>query len=413
MTGRDLFKKFNSLIKCRLTICPKKFANPQLYYMKKIIRTTTIPSSMRGLLTGQLKFMSEYYDVIAISSGGEHFDKLLEEQNIRGYVVPFTRKTFSILSDLKSFLMLIRIFKKEKPFIVHSHTSKDGLLCMLAAWLCGVPHRLYTIAGLADLSGIRGVMLNIAEWLTFKCSTKLYPISHNLMYIYIKKGMFNESKAKVILNGSSNGFEVDYFKRDKVKQNHVSTIKKEYQISDNDFVYCSIGRVVRDKGINELVKAFSQLQKEKSNTHLLILGNYEQSLDPILPATVEEINNNFYIHHVGYQADIRPFLLVSDVLVHASYREGFGNVIAQAGLMNLPCIVTNICGPNEIIKEGINGNIIPRKDTDALYYKMKFYYDNRDEVRRMGSNARELIVSRYKRADMWQAILEEYQSFEK
>lgn len=387
-------------------------------YKKKLIRTTTIPLSLRELLTGQLQYMSNYYDVIAISSGGEQFDMLLKEQKVRGYVVPFTRKTFSIISDIKALFLLIRIFKKEKPFIVHSETSKDGLLCMLAAWICRVPNRLYTIAGLADIPGVRGFMLNQAEWLTFRCATKLYPVSKNMMEIYLKRGIFHQgmfarSKAKVLLNGSSNGFDCEYFSKDNVHPEKIESLKKKLEIAEKDFVFCSIGRVVRDKGINELVKAFSLLTKEYTNIHLLMLGQFENSLDPLFPETLREIDTNKYIHYVGYQSDIRPFLFISNALIHASYREGFGNVIAQAGLFDLPCIVTNICGPNEIIIEGVNGNIIPRKDVNALYEKMKYYLENLDEVKRMGANSRELIVSRYQRKDIWDALLKEYQSFEK
>lgn len=385
---------------------------------KVLIRTTTIPSSIRGLLQGQLKYMSQYYDVVAVTSGGPDYDIMLEEQCVRGYIVPFTRKAFSLGSDIKAFFMLIRIFRKEKPFIVHSHTSKDGLLCMVAAWLCRVPNRLYTIAGLADIPGIRGFLLNQAEWLTFRCATGLYPISKNMMEIYLKRGLFHQgmfrrSKAKVLLNGSSNGFDVDYFDRKKISNILIDDLRKQYGICDSDFVFVSIGRIVHDKGIDELVPAFDELTKSRDNVHLFVLGNYEKDLDPILQSTEDIISKNSKIHLVGYQSDIRPFLMVSNALVHASHREGFGNVIAQAGLFDLPCIVTNICGPNEIIIEGKNGNIIPRKDIGALIQMMSYYCDNPVEVERMGKNARELIVSRYKRQDIWDALLKEYQSFEK
>lgn len=380
--------------------------------MKKVlIRTSTIPSSMRVLLTGQLKFMSDYYDVIAVSSGGEHYDKLLEEQGVRGYIVPFTRSTFSLISDLKAFLMLIKIFRKEKPFIVHSHTSKDGLLCMVAAWLCRVPNRLYTIAGLADLSGIRGKMLDIAEWVTFWCATGLYPISSNMMEIYIKKGMFKRSKSKVILNGSSNGFDFDYFNSNIERECNVVDLKQKLVINEDSFVFCSIGRIVKDKGINELVNSFLKLCKEYPNIRLLLLGSFEK-FDLVDKDVEYEILNNDKILYVGYQSDIRPYLEISNALVHASYREGFGNVIAQAGLMNIACIVTNICGPNEIILDGVNGSIIPRKNTDALYGKMKYFVENKEEVKKMGENSRQLIIDRYNRNELWNAILEEYKSLE-
>lgn len=379
--------------------------------MKKVlIRTTTIPGSMRGLLTGQLKFMSSYYDVVAVTSGGPIYDKMLEEQEVRGYVVPFTRKSFSLIDDTKAFFRLIKIFRKEKPFIVHSHTSKDGLLCMVAAWLCRVPHRLYTIAGLADLSGMRGRLLNLAEWVTFACATGIYPNSKNMMDIYLKKGMFKTSKAKVLLYGSSNGIDVDYFSEERIPKEDVVAIRNQFDCKPETMMFVFVGRVTGDKGVNELIQAFGMLRKERVDAKLLIVGNYEKDLDPVAPETQNEIETNENIVFAGYQSDVRPYILAADTLILPSYREGMPNVVMQAGALNRPCIVTNINGSNEIIIESKNGNIVPRKDTQALYQKMKAYCDDMEKVKEMGRNARELIVTRYRRQDLWDALLKEYQS---
>lgn len=334
---------------------------------KVLIRTTTIPSSMRGLLSGQLKFMSTYYDVVAVTSGGPVYEKMLEEQGVRGYVVPFTRKTFSLVADVRAFFKLIKIFRKEKPFIVHSHTSKDGLLCMVAAWFCRVPHRLYTIAGLADLSGIRGRMLDLAEWVTFACATSIYPNSKNMMDIYLRKGMFKASKAKVLLNGSSNGIDIDYFSEDQIPQNNVSTIRNQFNCKPDTMLFVYVGRVTGDKGVNELIQAFGMLSRQSVDAKLLIVGNYEKELDPISKESKIEIDTNENIVFAGYQSDVRPYILAADALILPSYREGMPNVVMQAGALNRPCIVTNINGSNEIIIEGKNGNIVPRKDACALY----------------------------------------------
>ena len=356
--------------------------------------------------------MAQYYDVVAITSGGPNYDIMLKEQCVRGYVVPFTRKTFSIGSDIKAVFKLIRIFRKEKPYIVHSHTSKDGLLCMVAAWLCRVPHRLYTIAGLADLGGIRGRFLDLAEWITFACATGIYPNSKNMMDIYLRKGMFNASKAKVLLNGSSNGIDVDYFSEDQIPIETVAAIRLQFNCKPETMMFVFVGRVTGDKGVNELIQAFGMLSNQFIDAKLLIVGNYEKELDPISKESKMEIDTNENIVFAGYQSDVRPYILAADALILPSYREGMPNVVMQAGALNRPCIVTNINGSNEIIIEGKNGNIVPRKDAHALYNMMKAYCENRDKVKEMGRNARDLIVSRYKRQDLWNALLKEYQSFE-
>lgn len=379
---------------------------------KVLVRTTTIPGAMRGLLAGQLKFMSSYYDVIAVTSGGPIYDQMLKEQEVRGYAVPFTRKTFSIGSDIKAFFKVLRIFRKEKPFIVHSHNSKDALICMFAGWLCGVPHRLYTIAGLADQTGMRGFLLDLAERVTFLFSTGIYPNSKNLMVIYLKKGLFKASKAKVLLNGSSNGIDLDYFCEDSISKEAVSSIRNQCNCGENTTVFVFVGRVRGDKGVNELIQAFGRLTKESYNSRLLMVGKYEKEFDPLSPESTKEMETNNNVVYVGYQSDVRPYILAADALILPSYREGMPNVVMQAGALNRPCIVTNINGSNEIIIEGVNGNIVPRKDADALYQKMKDYCEDGGKVKEMGAAARDLIAQRYKRQDLWEAMLKEYQSFE-
>lgn len=376
---------------------------------KKIIRTSTIPSSLKNLLKGQLKFINHYYDVIAVSSGGKEFDELIEQEGIRGYVVPFSRKTFSILSDIKSFVKLIYIFYKEKPFIVHSHTSKDGLLCMVAAWLTHVPNRLYTIAGLADLDGIRGWLLNIAEMITFKCATKLYPNSNNMMDIYINKGIFKYNKAKVILNGSSNGINLSYYCLEMVS--YTDKLKESLKITSNNFIFCFVGRVVKDKGINELVNAFTELAIINNEIRLIIIGPLEKKIDPINKDIEQKIFSHPYIIYIEKQEDVRPYYAISDCLVLYSYREGMPNVVLEAGAMNLPCIVSNINGCNEIIIDGINGSIIPPKNKDILFEKMKFFVENKHLVKQMAVNTRKLVADRFDQENIWKAILSEYDSF--
>jgi glycosyltransferase involved in cell wall biosynthesis len=377
--------------------------------LKKVIRTSTIPGSLKILLKGQLKFINNYFDVIAITSGGKEFKELIENEGIRGYIVPFSRSTFSFLSDIIAFVKLLYIFKKERPYIVHSHTSKDGLLCMVAAYITKVPNRLYTIAGLADIKGIRGLLLNIAEIVTFLCATKIYPNSNNMMDIYIKKKLLKKNKAKVILNGSSNGIDLDYFCFDRVAP-EIHLYKKKLNISTENFVFCFVGRVVGDKGINELIYAFDKLSKIKNDIKLIIVGTFEKKLDSIDKEVEKKIIGHPSIIYVGKQDDVRPYYAISDCLVLVSYREGMPNVVLQAGAMNLPCIVSDINGCNEIIKDEINGLIIPRKNKDLLYIKMKYLVENRKIAKQMANNARNLIDCRYKQLDLWEAILKEYNS---
>ena len=174
------------------------------------------------------------------------------------------------------------------------------------------------------------------------------------------------------------------------------------------FTFCFVGRIVRDKGINELVSAFVRLHEKYPQVRLLLVGPFEKELDPVLPETEKAIQNHPAIRFMGFQPDVRPFLVASGTLVLPSYREGFPNVVLQAGAMGLPSIVTDINGCNEIIIPNENGVIIPSKDEEALYQAMENFLFYPEEIQRMAKKARPLIASRYDRKVLWEALLKAY-----
>lgn len=383
---------------------------------KKIIRMTTIPGSMRGLLQNQLKFMSQHgFEVVALSSDDDCFDEMLHEQgDIRGIRVHMERHT-SLLKDLKALWQIVRVFRKEKPDIVHTHTPKAGLLGMLAAWITRVPCRLHTTAGLPLLvyKGWYRKVLNAMERLTNACATQVFPNSFNMMKVMAELGLCKPEKMRVIANGSSNGIDTEHFSAEKLMQDTGKTraqIRQELGFADGDFVFVFVGRVVRDKGINELVEAMRTVTQQHDNCRLLIVGPYESHLDPISPDSERYIADDPHVNHVGWQRDVRPFLLAADALAFPSYREGFPNVVMQAGAMGLPSIVTDINGCNEIIVEGKNGRIIQPQNTDQLSDMMQWFVEHPDEVSMMASNARQMIVTRYQRQIIWNELLQVYQS---
>jgi glycosyltransferase involved in cell wall biosynthesis len=307
---------------------------------------------------------------------------------------------------------LYKFLKKEKPSIVHTHTPKAGIVGMLASKLAGVPIRMHTVAGLPlmEVSGIKRRVLNIVEKLTYSCATKIYPNSRGLKEFIIKEKLTSERKLKILGNGSSNGIDTKHFSPSQVSDLEKLQLRTDLNISKNDFVFVFMGRLVGDKGINELVQAFTKMSKTHTNSKLLLLGPLETDLDPLLPNTLNEINQNIAIMYLGYQHDVRPYFAVSDVLVFPSYREGFPNVVMQAGAMGLPSIVTDINGCNEIIKSGVNGIIIPVKDVQSINNAMEKLVNDRSYYDNLQDKSRQMIVTRYEQNQLWEAILNEYQS---
>jgi len=378
---------------------------------KKLIRITTVSMALTTLLRGQLRFMDQYYDVLAVSSGGGTFDDVYEYEGVKTKVLTMSR-TITPFKDLKSLFKLYKLFKKEKPFIVHTHTPKAGTLGMLAAKLAGVPHRFHTIAGLPllEANGAKRLLLNTVEKITYACASKIYPNSFAMKDIIIKNKFTKESKLKVIEKGSTNGIDTNHFDPKLIDEASKKELKKTLNINPEDLVFVFVGRLVRDKGINELVKTFTKLNSEYPSTKLILVGPFEDHLNPLKPITYELIKNHKSISYVGYQKDVRPYFAISDVLAFPSYREGFPNVVMQAGSMGLASIVTDINGCNEIIENEVNGMIIPPKNEDALFKAMKFMINHPEERIKMANMSRSKIVNNYQQKIVWNALLKEYQS---
>ena len=383
--------------------------------MKKLIRITTVPISFKVLLKGQLRFMaSNGFDVKGVSSEGEELKEVRENEGIVMEAINMSRK-ITPFQDFKSLWKMWNFLRKEKPQIVHTHTPKAGIIGMLAARLAGVPHRLHTVAGLPlmEATGIKRKILNFVEKLTYSSATRVYPNSKGLYDFILQNNFTQSNKLKIIANGSSNGINTAFFSPAQVSEIEKVALREKLNIQPDDFVFVFVGRIVSDKGINELIKAFSQLQTAENNEltgiKLLLVGGLESDLDPLNPETLAEINQNKDIISVGFQQDVRPFFAIADALAFPSYREGFPNVVMQAGAMGLPSIVSDINGCNEIIVEGENGLIIPPKNVEKLKEKMLTLAKDKNLYTKLRENSRRMIENRYEQSVVWKALLEEYE----
>lgn len=373
--------------------------------MYKLFRHTTIDRSLE-LLQGQLKFLNQEFEVVAVADDSGALAEVAKREGIRTIGVPM-RREISIAADCRSLVALYKLFRRERPYIVHSNTPKASLLSMVAAWAARVPHRIYLVTGLRfeTTHGILRFILKTMERITCLCATKVIPEGDGVKATLLREHITRKPMEK-IHNGNINGIDLDHYARTP----EVVQRAEEIRGGADDFTFIFIGRMVRDKGINEFVAAFKRLNRELPATKLLLVGKFEDKLDPVLPETKTEIENNPKIDFVGYQSDIRPFLVAADVAVLPSYREGFPNVVIQAGAMGLAQIVTDINGCNEIVIEGQNGLIIPKQDEQALYEAMRRLATERELTAKMAASARELIAARYNRQDVWQAMLDMYKS---
>lgn len=370
----------------------------------KFFITTTIAGSL-NFFKGNLNFLNTKFEVCAISSNAEKLNEVGKREGIRTHHIPMKRN-ISLFTDFICLIKFIIFFQKEKPSIVHGNTPKASMLSMVAAWITRVPIRIYMCHGLR-FQGYTGFMRNLLismERISCKCATEVICVSNGTRDTLIKEKICTANKSKVIHYGSASGIDLEYFNPDIVDP---LLMRKELNIPTADFVFLFVGRIVKDKGINELVAAFKKLSIQKEDVHLVIVGAYED-INPISNDSKNEIINNKRIHTLGKKSDVRPYMIGANALVLPSYREGFGMVLIEANALGTPAIVSNISGCNEVIIDKVNGEYVNSKDVDSLYDKMKYWVDNRKIVETLASNARRTVVERYDRRTVWEAQYTEY-----
>lgn len=369
----------------------------------KIIRTSTVSTSLNTFCRGTLRRLAQTYDVVAVSTPDDELHEMAQREGVRAVGVAM-RRPISPLHDLRSLLGLIRVFRRERPYMVHSITPKAGLLSMIAAWGCRVPVRVHTFTGLVfpTATGLKKKILMLTDRITCACATHIVPEGEGVKNDLINYGI-TRKPLHVLGYGNVRGVDMQHYNR---TPEVLAAAKPMMQPEVFTFVF--VGRVVRDKGINELVQAFARLHAHVPATRLILVGWFEDNLDPVSPQTRQMIEQNDAIEAVGSQADVRSWLAASDALVFPSYREGFPNVVLEAGAMGLPSIVTDINGSREIIVEGKNGVIVPPHDADALYAAMLRFIEAPAEVAQMAANAREMIASRFEKSFVEQCLFDYY-----
>ena len=379
--------------------------------MPKLVRITTVPVSLLVLLKGQMKHMSEHgFEVTMISSPGVEVPKLLEQEKCVHIPVVLTRK-ITPFQDLKSLIHLTRVLIKIKPDIVHTHTPKAGLIGMWAAKLAGVPIRLHTIAGLpwVESSGIKRKILIFVEKLTAFAASAIFPNSFVQKKFMESLNIAND-KMKVLGKGSSNGINTDHFSINDAIQQASLILKRQAKLPSNAWVWIFVGRIVKDKGIAELLDAFSELSQHFPEDQLWMVGAPEPELDPLEEKHQLLLNSHPQIKSWGFQQDIRPYLAAAKVLTFPSYREGFPNVPLQAGSMGCMLLLSDINGCNEIVEDGIDGKLVQTKDTKLLLNAMMETRSNPDETNTFAKKIQQKIIDNYNQNTLWQIMLKEYET---
>ncbi|MBK8611231.1 MAG: glycosyltransferase family 4 protein [Chitinophagaceae bacterium] len=368
--------------------------------------------ALRYLLPGQMRYMASHgFDVLMISADGKELAAVKENEQCRHIIVPMTRR-ITPLQDLKCLVRLIRIFRKEKPDIVHTHTPKAGLLGMLAARFCGVKIRIHTVAGLPMMveTGGKYQVLKFIERVTYAAAGQVWPNSHSLMKFIVDHKLCRSAKLRVIAKGSTNGINISRFSADVLDADKLSEIKDLLNYNhENTYLLC-IGRLVMDKGIVELVAAFSDLYKHNNKLKLVLAGEYEPELDPLPVETLHAIESHPGIIPVGWTGSVEYYLQLCHIFVFPSHREGFPNVLLQAGAMGLPVICSRIAGNIDIVTDNETGLIFEAGNQQQVIQCIEKALAAPGNLQLMAEKLQLEIRSHYRQENIWENMLEAYKT---
>lgn len=378
---------------------------------KKLIRITTVPMALRYLLPGQMRYMATHgFDVLMVSADGKELPEVLSNEQCRHIIIPMTRR-ITPWQDLRCLWQLIRLFRKERPDIVHTHTPKAGLLGMMAARLAGVKVRIHTVAGLPLMveRGLKYQLLTLTEKITYACASQVWPNSNSLLQFIRDKRLARIQKLNIIAKGSSNGIDTSRFDPAILDLKKLKEIKDAIAYDENSIYLLCIGRLVKDKGIVELVNVFARLQTVQPSLKLVLVGDYEPLLDPLPAATLAKIEQHKAILHISWTHAVEYYMELADYFVFPSHREGFPNVLLQAGAMCLPIIASCIAGNVDIVTDRATGLIFDCGDERQLEEKIQFALEQPQQMKQMAQQLQEIVRSDYRRENIWEKLREAYE----
>lgn len=338
--------------------------------MPSICGITTRAATARVMVDGLAYLSNKGYDCTLICEFNSDLKRLLAETKIKYLPIGMAHGNVSIKEVLKCTYLLYRIFKKKKFDIIQYASCNASLYACIAGWLARIRVRVLCQWGLTYLgfSGFKRFFYKSIEKLTCWFSTNVQPDSPSNLVFAIQEGLYKKAKGNVIWNGSACGLNFERFDLSS-KKTWRNQIRTEFKIEDKALVYGFVGRIVGDKGINELLSAFLRLYSECDNIYLILFGPLDGE-DEISNNILIDAMNCKHILWVGPRKDINKCYAALDYVVMPSYREGLSMVLLESAAMGIPVISSNINGSTDFVIDGFNGLICEAKSSNSLYNSM-------------------------------------------
>ncbi|MCB9062394.1 MAG: glycosyltransferase family 4 protein [Halobacteriovoraceae bacterium] len=374
----------------------------------QLCRVATVPFAFNSSLKLIEKIHGPQIHVTLVSSdesGGE----ILKSAHIGKFAPINISREISPFQDLLSLFKLIVFFRKHKFDIVHSNTPKAGLLVSLASIFCPKTKFLHTFTGQRweTLTGFKRKLLRFFDKLIIKLDDKVYTDSISQAKYLEEQEIAGSNQLSCIGEGSFGGIDLEKFDIEK-KQKYREEIRKALSISNSESVIVFIGRIVRDKGIVELVQTFENLNQFVPNIKLLLVGPFEDSGDPVPEKTKISIEQNPNILTVGHRSDVEKYICASDLLCLPSYREGFPTVVLEAAALEVPSVVADVIGSIDTIIHNETGLLYTLKDDGELSQSLSQLITDIDKRIELGINARKRVIEKFSVESVKTAYIAEY-----
>lgn len=364
---------------------------------KKICICTTLWSSINNWI---IPFFNDYnklgIDVTIVCNMDEKFERELKERYpyVHTHRINFPRG-INLTGSIKSIWNLYKFLKKEKFDLVQYSTPNASMYGAIASKLANTPVRLYCQWGMVyvTMSGVKRKIFESIERMICKFSTNIQPDSKGNLDFCRANGLYDENKSCVIWNGSAKGLNLEAYDISK-KEEYAFEIKKKYNIPLDVPVIGFVGRLGKEKGCQELFKAFQNVKKEYPTAKLLFVGPIEkkETIDPDMLKYFETCNDIIKTDRVNH---VEKYTSAMDIYVLPSYREGFGMGVVEASAMGVPVVVTKYPGPSSAMEEGVGGYSVPVKDVDKLTEYILYFLQNPNIAKEMGLQGRKWVESRF------------------
>lgn len=375
-----------------------------------IVHVVNVPQILRWFFNGQPSYMRRRgLFTHAISSPGAELEAFGRAENVSVTALEITRR-ISPWRDFVTVVALVRELRRLHPAIVHAHTPKGGLLGMIAGMLAGAPVRVYHLRGLRldTATGAQRLFLTWSERLSCALAHRVICVSHSVRDAAIALRLCPPEKITVLRGGSGNGVDASgRFNPERLPPGARMTTRARFGIPAEARVIGFVGRIVRDKGMIELVNAWRVLRAEDPNLHLLIVGPFERH-DPLPPGAEALLREDRRVHLTGPVDETPPLYAAMDVVVLPTYREGFPNVLLEAAAMGLPVVASRVPGCVDAVRDGLTGALVPPRDAIALAAAIRRYLADPELRRHHGEAARERVVRDFRQEAVWEALYEEY-----